>query len=152
MASGWTRSPWAEHICHGRRKEPPRTIFWYARDMNTKFSFCLLLLVAACSGGGKPADGPTDGSAPTGTATATANATSTATAPNATEGNPPAADCGGKTCGAGESCVSYYGVAGPRGPQFHDCVIPCKRGSANDGCPEGKRCTTIADGPGDVCQ
>ncbi len=60
--------------------------------------------------------------------------------------------CGDKTCGTGEECISYYGIAGPRGPQFHECGIPCKQGAANDGCADGKRCQTIADGPGPVCR
>jgi hypothetical protein len=60
--------------------------------------------------------------------------------------------CGDKTCGTGEECISYYGIAGPRGPQFHECGIRCKQGAANDGCADGKRCQTIADGPGPVCR
>jgi len=61
--------------------------------------------------------------------------------------------CGDKTCAPGEQCISYYGIAGPSGPMFHTCGIPCRRGKGeNDGCPAGKRCVTIADGPGDVCQ
>jgi hypothetical protein len=60
--------------------------------------------------------------------------------------------CGDQQCAAGETCIEYYGIAGPRGPKFQTCGIPCKRGDKGDSCPEGKRCTTIADGPGDVCQ
>lgn len=60
--------------------------------------------------------------------------------------------CGDKTCGDGEECISYYGIAGPRGPQFHECGIRCKQGAPNDGCADGKRCQTIADGPGPVCR
>jgi hypothetical protein len=60
--------------------------------------------------------------------------------------------CGDKTCAEGEQCISYYGIAGPRGPQFHECGIRCKQGAANDGCADGKKCTTIADGPGPVCR
>ena len=56
--------------------------------------------------------------------------------------------CGDKTCAAGEQCISYYGIAGPRGPKFQECGIPCPKGD----CPEGKRCQTIADGPGPVCR
>lgn len=65
---------------------------------------------------------------------------------------PPSGSCGGRTCEAGESCASYYGIAGPRGPMFHECVVRCRRGEANDGCPSGKKCFTVADGPGDVCR
>ncbi|MEZ4447951.1 MAG: hypothetical protein R3B09_00640 [Nannocystaceae bacterium] len=60
--------------------------------------------------------------------------------------------CGDRRCEAGEQCIEYYGIAGPRGPKFQTCGIPCKRGEKNDGCPDGKRCVVIADGPGDVCQ
>ena len=51
-----------------------------------------------------------------------------------------------------EECISYYGIAGPRGPQFHECGIRCKQGAPNDGCADGKKCTTISDGPGPVCR
>lgn len=60
--------------------------------------------------------------------------------------------CGDQRCAPGEQCIEYYGVAGPRGPKFQSCGIPCRRGQKNDGCPDGKRCVVIADGPGDVCQ
>ena len=56
--------------------------------------------------------------------------------------------CGDKTCAADEQCIEYYGVAGPRGPKFKECGIPCPDGK----CPEGKACQTIADGPGPVCR
>jgi hypothetical protein len=62
-------------------------------------------------------------------------------------GNGPA--CGDKVCASGEECISYYGVAGPRGPKFQECGIPCK---ADGACPDGKKCQTIADGPGPVCR
>lgn len=61
---------------------------------------------------------------------------------------PPPPACGEKTCAEGEQCIEYYGVAGPRGPRFQTCGIPCKKGH----CPDGKKCVTIADGPGPVCQ
>jgi len=67
-------------------------------------------------------------------------------------GEPPAGDCGGEACTAPRECVSYYGIAGPSGPKFHTCEIPCKRGSGAAGCPKGTKCVTIADGPGDVCR
>ena len=57
--------------------------------------------------------------------------------------------CGdGDRCGEGE-CVTYYGFAGPRGPQFKSCEIRCTGGTA---CPDGRTCMTIADGPGQVCR
>ena len=79
-------------------------------------------------------------------------------APPADPGTPPADPgakgpaCGDKTCAADEQCISYYGVAGPAGPKFQECGIPCNQREANGGCPEGKRCQTIADGPGPVCR
>lgn len=134
--------------------------------MNTKYLFFSAVVsasAAACTVGSPPADGPSDasslnsGAMPTPAATnplpdpdPVVAPTATPTVSNNTE--VPPATCGGKTCSADQKCVSYYGIAGPRGPQFHDCVIPCKRGTANDGCPSGKSCRTIADGPGDVCQ
>jgi eight-cysteine-cluster-containing protein len=62
------------------------------------------------------------------------------------------ATCGGRTCALGEACISYYGVAGPRGPMFHECGIRCQPGVRNGGCPTGTRCITISDGPGAVCR
>jgi hypothetical protein len=62
------------------------------------------------------------------------------------------ASCNGQTCESPRQCVSYYGIAGPSGPMFYSCEIPCDHGVENGGCPDGMRCVTIADGPGDVCQ
>ena len=52
-------------------------------------------------------------------------------------------------CQNGKSCVKYYGIAGPNGPQFTSCEHPCGGGQA---CPAGEKCITIADGPGQVCR
>lgn len=60
--------------------------------------------------------------------------------------------CEGKPCPAPKQCLSYLGFAGPSGPTFHACEIPCEPGADNPGCPEPARCVTIADGPGDVCR
>jgi hypothetical protein len=60
------------------------------------------------------------------------------------------ATCGaGDACATGLSCVTYYGIAGPKGPAFKSCEIKC--GSDKD-CPTGHHCTTISDGPGRVCR
>ncbi len=57
--------------------------------------------------------------------------------------------CGaGRTCGEG-ACVTYYGIAGPRGGEFTSCEIKC---DAQGGCANGRQCVTIADGPGSVCR
>lgn len=53
-----------------------------------------------------------------------------------------------RDCAGGATCVAYYGIAGPNGPEFKSCEIWCRR---NEDCPEGTRCTTVADGPGQVC-
>ncbi|MGE0545885.1 MAG: hypothetical protein AB7O24_09750 [Kofleriaceae bacterium] len=54
-------------------------------------------------------------------------------------------------CTKGLTCVEYYGIAGPRGPKFTSCEIPCPpNGKAS--CPSGQRCAMIADGPGHVCR
>ncbi|NVB82095.1 MAG: hypothetical protein HOV81_27180 [Kofleriaceae bacterium] len=61
----------------------------------------------------------------------------------------------GETCGEGDSCappatcVKYYGIAGARGPEFKTCEVKCEDDSA---CPSGRKCATIADGPGRVCR
>jgi hypothetical protein len=59
-------------------------------------------------------------------------------------------NCGpNDACAKGLTCVSYYGIAGARGPQFKSCEIKC---TADKDCPAGHKCTTIADGPGQVCR
>lgn len=68
--------------------------------------------------------------------------------------DPPTPDppmCEGQPCEAPRECISYFGIAGPSGPMFYSCEIRCDR-NASQGCPEGTRCVTIADGPGDVCR
>lgn len=60
----------------------------------------------------------------------------------------------GDTCGTDDACgegacVTYYGIAGTRGPQFKSCEIRC---DAPGGCPAGRACVQIADGPGAVCR
>jgi hypothetical protein len=58
--------------------------------------------------------------------------------------------CGsGDRCAQGLTCVSYYGFAGPRGPQFKTCEIRCQDNSA---CPKDRTCVTVSDGPGRVCR
>jgi hypothetical protein len=58
--------------------------------------------------------------------------------------------CGpGDHCAPGLTCIAYYGFAGPRGPQFKSCEVRCKDDS---GCPTGRTCVTVSDGPGRVCR
>jgi len=94
------------------------------------------------------ADGAvTDGAATDGAATDGAAADGAST-----DGTGSAVSCGGRTCAVGEQCISYYGIAGARGPMFHECAIRCRPGMRNGGCPTGTRCITISDGPGAVCR
>jgi hypothetical protein len=53
-------------------------------------------------------------------------------------------------CAVGLTCVKYYGIAGPRGPEFATCEVPCPTVATQ--CPDGTKCVTIADGPGAVCR
>lgn len=57
--------------------------------------------------------------------------------------------CPDDVCDVGLTCVHYYGIAGPSGPEFATCEIPC---SSDRDCPSDQQCVTIADGPGTVCQ
>jgi hypothetical protein len=117
-----------------------------------KLALATILLAACSSSSPSPAPTPTPTPAPTPAPTPTPTPDPSPT--------PPAADAsvatGGEKCGdkpacvAPETCVSYYGIAGARGPQFHSCEIKCTP-KGND-CPSGKKCTTIADGPGSVCR
>jgi hypothetical protein len=52
------------------------------------------------------------------------------------------------SCGEG-ACTKYFGIAGPRGPQFKTCEIRCSTGTT---CEGDRKCVTIADGPGQVCR
>jgi len=124
-----------------------------------------LLLVAACtkepqtkmdtSGPGstmgsgsavQPDPGATGGSGMAGGSGTTAQP-GTPTA--GTEGPKLGEPCGNAdSCGEG-ACVTYYGIAGPRGPAFKSCEIKC---DPQRPCEGGRRCVTVADGPGQVCR
>lgn len=65
-----------------------------------------------------------------------------------TQGQP----CPKGGCAKGLTCISYYGIAGPSGPKFSSCEIRCLHKGAAGTCPDGQRCVTIADGPGQVCR
>jgi eight-cysteine-cluster-containing protein len=58
--------------------------------------------------------------------------------------------CGDRVCEPGQKCIGYYGIAGKSGPRFESCEWPC--GAADDRCPAGTKCVTVADGPGRVCR
>ncbi|WP_428267472.1 hypothetical protein [Haliangium sp.] len=53
-------------------------------------------------------------------------------------------------CAEGLSCLSYYGIAGPKGPTFTSCERPCAGDPS--ACLDGEQCVQIADGPGAVCR
>jgi hypothetical protein len=58
--------------------------------------------------------------------------------------------CGANdACATGLTCVSYYGFAGARGPQFKTCEVRCQNDKV---CPKDTTCVTVADGPGRVCR
>jgi hypothetical protein len=80
--------------------------------------------------------------------------TDPAPGPSPTPAPPAAAGRLGEPCGTGDACgegacVSYRGIAGARGPEFKSCEIRC---DPQGGCAGGRKCTTIADGPGQVCR
>jgi len=114
----------------------------------------LVLLLAACPkgsttmtspppGGGSAAGSGTDTGS--GTGSDTGSGSGSAPAPAGPKLGEP---CGrDDTCGEG-ACVSYRGIAGARGPEFKSCEIRCDQGN----CREGRKCITIADGPGQVCR
>jgi eight-cysteine-cluster-containing protein len=52
-------------------------------------------------------------------------------------------------CAPGLQCMSYFGIAGPRGGAITSCEIRC--GGAHP-CPRNQECVQIADGPGQVCR
>lgn len=120
-----------------------------------------VLAFAGCSP--KPAMTQPDPAPPPPAAPAPIPAPATGSADGSSAGSdaaPPAQDSAvagpklGEPCGANDacgegSCVTYYGIAGPRGPAFKSCEIKCDGGTP---CADGRTCTTIADGPGQVCR
>lgn len=117
---------------------------------------CLLALALTFAVGACPSSTPTT----TTTSSATETPPPTPTPPTATppDAVPMASPTGpgrgencapDDTCAAGLECVKYYGIAGARGPQFKTCETKCDGGKA---CPDGTKCITIADGPGQVCR
>jgi len=59
------------------------------------------------------------------------------------------ANCDGGTCPTGLTAMEYYGFAGPSGPLFCSCEIPCEEDP--NVCPATTTCAVISDGPGAVC-
>src|SRR5690242_6578028 len=57
--------------------------------------------------------------------------------------------CPAGKCAKGLTCVKYRGFAGAAGPELSSCEVRCSKAGK---CPKGQRCTTIADGPGQVCR
>jgi hypothetical protein len=110
--------------------------------------FSLSLLSACCGGKSTPptTPEPTPGTSEPGP-----------TEPGTEPGTEPVIDvaqlgseCGeGDRCASGLTCVKYYGIAGPSGPEFKSCEVTCAEKTT---CPTGSSCVTIADGPGAVCR
>ena len=104
----------------------------------------LLLLLAACPKGSQTKVEPPPGGGGSGSAVEPGPGREPAPA-GPKLGQP----CGpGDTCGEG-TCVSYFGIAGARGPEFKSCEIRCDPQGA---CADGRKCVTVADGPGSVCR
>lgn len=102
----------------------------------------LALVAPACkSSGSEPPSGEASKPAPGGAEAQTPP-------DGATPATQPGVPCGEETCAPEEQCIEYFGIAGPQGPRFQTCGIPCPDGK----CPEGKKCVTVADGPGPVCE
>jgi len=102
-------------------------------------AFAVVMLVAGCHKA-PPAQQPTS------TTTSSETTTPTSTTASAKLGD----KCGDNdACAAPATCVTYSGIAGPSGPQFKTCEVKC---TPDTKCPDGTKCTTIADGPGSVCR
>lgn len=119
-----------------------------------RLAFVVLILAACSSNGTKTSQ--TSSPSQTGSGSAVAEPTgseptgSGSAAPTTTGGAGIGEQCGEHdACGPGLECVSYYGIAGAKGPQFKSCEVKCADQKA---CPDGKKCVTIADGPGQVCR
>jgi hypothetical protein len=112
-----------------------------------------VLLIGCSSNGASPSKtvpAPSGAPAPSTPVPAPAPAPDPAPADAPTTGPAIGETCGpSDTCAAGLECIRYYGIAGARGPQFKSCELRC---SDTAPCPDGKRCNTIADGPGQVCR
>ena len=107
---------------------------------------CVLALMAACASTARPPASPSP-------ATSTRQAEPPASAAEAAgDGGLPGQGhaCDRGRCAPGLTCLSYFGIAGMRGPSFTSCEIPCS--DLGTQCPQGQACVTIADGPGRVCR
>jgi hypothetical protein len=105
------------------------------------------LVACGCSSKAKGASGPgSDPASGSGSASASSSSGGSAAAGGPSYGE----KCGdGDACAPDLKCVSYYGIAGASGPEFKSCEKTC---GADADCPDGRKCTTIADGPGHVCR
>lgn len=102
---------------------------------------------AGGKGGGKGAGGKPDGGAGGGkTGGGKGDGGKGGPAAGAAQGESCAGDV---RCARGLTCIKYYGIAGPRGPEMASCERRC---GAKGACPSGQSCVTIADGPGEVCR
>ena len=113
----------------------------------------LLFALAACSSKSSSSTNAPPPLRPDPTEGSGSSAAGSSTDPVAQGGPGMGENCGeNDACAKGFECVSYYGIAGPRGPQFKSCEIKCEKNHEESVCPKGTHCTTIADGPGQVCR
>jgi hypothetical protein len=114
----------------------------------------LLFALAACSSKSSSPTAPPPAPTPTETGSgSSAGSGSAAPTDSIADGPGMGKACGDNdACAKGFECVKYYGIAGARGPQFKTCEIRCEKTNEETVCPKGTHCTTVADGPGQVCR
>jgi hypothetical protein len=139
------------------RAKPPRALAHGAASVRNSVMLvrtlaALVLLFAACHKGSTTQTPPGGGGGGSAMGSGTGDGSST----GSTGGSdtPPAGPKIGEPCGAGDTCgegacVKYRGIAGGRGPEFTSCEFRCDDAG---NCPSGRKCITIADGPGRVCR
>jgi hypothetical protein len=109
-----------------------------------RFAIALIVVLGCSSKSPTPSTQPAPPPAESTPSNTEPSTTQSATAPAIGE------PCGeGDACAAPATCVKYYGIAGARGPELASCEVRCDDDTA---CPSGRKCTTIADGPGRVCR
>jgi hypothetical protein len=116
--------------------------------MKTSLALSILLLLGACSGKPKTTT-VTEGTGGTTYGSGGSGGSTYGNTGGENESMRGQACPDDASCPSDMQCVTYYGIAGTNGPSFNSCETPCDKGK---GCPEGLSCTTIADGPGQVCR
>jgi len=62
-------------------------------------------------------------------------------------GSDQAVNCDGQTCAAGQICQEWGDIAGRI---RHSCEFPCQPDASD--CADGTVCTSLSDGPQNVCR